>query len=168
MSILAAARRSAIVDPRRAVAVALPVVVPVAMTAAFSIAGDRLGRHGGYLAGFGLYWATRGALSVGLLGTDGIRRLFRDARPRLGRPAALGAALLLWPAAGAIATRLIPEIGAATPVVVATIACVGLANALVEELLWRGVYITLWPRNPWLGWIWPAIGFDAWHLARPR
>ena len=40
---------------------------------------------------------------------------------------------------------------------------VALANATLEELLWRGVYITFWADDPWLGW-WPAVGFGAWHL----
>ena len=86
-------------------------------------------------------------------------------RAPAGRPAALGAALLVWPAAGAIATRFLPEAGDATAGMIVTIAGVAVANAILEELLWRGVYIALWPRNPWLGWIWPAFGFAAWHFA---
>ena len=82
-----------------------------------------------------------------------------------GKPAIVGAALLLWPPAGAIATRLIPDLSGATAVMIGTAVSVGIVNAVLEELLWRGVYITLWPENPWLGWTWPAIGFGAWHLA---
>jgi hypothetical protein len=117
------------------------------------------------VAGFGVYWATCATLGVALLGRRRIRPLFRDCRPRFGRPAALGAALLVWPPAGAIATRFVPEIGRATPLMLATIAGVAVANAVLEELLWRGLYITLWPRNPWLGWVWPAVGFGAFHFA---
>jgi membrane protease YdiL (CAAX protease family) len=153
------------IDGRKAVALALPIAIPVAMAAAFRLGSDRLGDHGGYLAGFGVYWATCAGLSVGLLGRRRIRELFRDRRPRLGTPKAVGAALLLWPPLGAIATRFIPEIGQATVPIVVTILCIALVNAVLEELLWRGVYISLWPRNPWLGWMWPAIGFGLWHLA---
>ncbi len=152
-------------DGRKAIALALPVVIPVAMTAAFTLGADRLGERGGYLAGFGVYWVTCAGLSVALLGRQRIRRLFRDRPQRLGKPSALGAALLLWPPLGAIATRFIPEIGQATVPMVATILCVALVNAVLEEVLWRGVYISLWPRNPWLGWAWPALGFGLWHLA---
>jgi membrane protease YdiL (CAAX protease family) len=73
--------------------------------------------------------------------------------------------LLLWPPLGAITTRLLPEVGQATPAMVATIGAVAVANAVLEELLWRGVFFSLWPSNPWLGWVWPAIGFGLWHLA---
>jgi membrane protease YdiL (CAAX protease family) len=153
------------IDGRRAVALAVPVAVPFAMIATFDLTHDRLGDQWGYVAGFGAYWTTCAGLSVALLGRRRIRYLFRDVHPRLGSPAALGLALLAWPAAGAIATRLIPEIGSATPALVGTILGVAVANALLEEVLWRGVYITLWPRNPWLGWLWPAVGFAAWHFA---
>jgi len=150
---------------RKAVALSLPVVMPVAMTATFRVAGDRLGPSAGYAAGFGVYWATCAAVSVGLLGPARVRSLFADVKPRLGTPALAGAVLLLWPPLGAITTRFLPEIGQATPAMVATIGAVAVANAVLEELLWRGVFISLWPSNPWLGWVWPAIGFGLWHLA---
>jgi membrane protease YdiL (CAAX protease family) len=153
------------IDGRRAVALALPVAVPLAMVATFHVTRDRLGDQWGYVAGFGVYWATCAGLSVALLGRRRIRHLFRDAHPRLGKPAAMGLALLAWPVAGAIATRFIPEVGGATPAMLGTIVGVAVANALLEEILWRGVYITLWPHNPWLGWLWPAVGFAAWHFA---
>ena len=152
-------------DVRRAVAIALPVVMPIAITATFATTKTVFGDRGGYLAGFGVYWAACAGLSVGLLGRSRGRQLFRDTRPRLGRPAIVGAVLLLWPPLGAIATRFLPELGDATPATLATIAGVAIANATLEELLWRGVYITYWPRNAWLGWVWPAIGFGAWHIA---
>ena len=152
-------------DVSRAVALALPVAMPIAMTATFVATKAVFGDKGGYLAGFGVYWAACAGLSVGLLGRRRVRDLFRDVRPRLGKPALVGAVLLLWPPLGAIATRFIPELGEATPAMLLTIAGVAIANATLEELLWRGVYITYWPGNPWLGWVWPALGFGAWHIA---
>jgi hypothetical protein len=153
------------VDARRLVAIALPVAMPIAMTAVFTVSRDRFGDHLGYVAGFGVYWGACAALAVGLLGRRNVRTLFRDRRPRLPKPTALGVALLVWPVAGAVATVAIPSLRTATPVMVVTAAGVALVNAAVEELLWRGVYITFWPRSAWLGWIWPAIGFGAWHMA---
>jgi membrane protease YdiL (CAAX protease family) len=152
-------------DVCRAVALTLPIAVPLAMTATFRVARDRLGDHVGYVAGFGAYWTICAGLSIGLLGRRRIRQLFADARPRMGRPAGFGAALLLWPTAGAISTRFLPELGQATPAMLATSVGVAIANATLEELLWRGVYITYWPKNAVLGWIWPAVGFGVWHIA---
>jgi len=152
-------------DARRLVAVALPIVVPVAMRGAFTVSRDRFGEHVGYVAGFGAYWATCAGAAIALSGRAGPRRSFAEVRPRLGRPLTLGAVLLLWPPVGAIATRFVPEIRSADVPMVATIAAVGTVNAVIEELFWRGVYIDLWPDDPWLGWLWPALGFGAWHLA---
>jgi len=150
---------------RRAMAIAMPAALPVVMSATCILARERLGKDRAYLASFGVYWTACASLSFALLGRKGIQRLFRDAKPRFGRPAILGVALLLWPPTGAIATRLIPELRAATPAEVMTITGVAVVNGLVEEVFWRGVYITLWPADPGLGWVWPALGFGAWHVA---
>ena len=48
---------------------------------------------------------------------------------------------------------------------IATAATVAEINAPLEELLWRASYAELWPDNPWLGYVWPSIGFALWHLA---
>ncbi len=166
MTVPVAALDSVRLDGRRAAALAAPVAIPVVMAAVFKVAGDRLGAHAGYLAGFGVYWGACAVLSVGILGRHRVAGLFGGSRHRFGRSAAVGAAaLLLWPVAGAVATRLVPELGGATPVILATAVGVAVVNAACEEVLWRGVYISLWPTNPWLGWVWPAVGFGAWHLA---
>jgi membrane protease YdiL (CAAX protease family) len=39
------------------------------------------------------------------------------------------------------------------------------ANGILEEMLWRGVYITLFPDNKLWGLAWPAVWFALWHLA---
>ncbi|UCC11549.1 MAG: CPBP family intramembrane metalloprotease [candidate division WOR-3 bacterium] len=38
-------------------------------------------------------------------------------------------------------------------------------NGFFEETLWRGVYMTLFPRNLWLRIVWPGIWFALWHYA---
>jgi membrane protease YdiL (CAAX protease family) len=38
-------------------------------------------------------------------------------------------------------------------------------NGLCEEILWRGLYVSLFPDNFWLAIAFPAIGFALWHLA---
>jgi membrane protease YdiL (CAAX protease family) len=38
-------------------------------------------------------------------------------------------------------------------------------NGFCEEILWRGLYVQIFPQNPWLGVLYPALGFAAWHLA---
>jgi len=38
-------------------------------------------------------------------------------------------------------------------------------NGFFEEILWRGVYMKLFPENILLRIIWPSIGFALWHVA---
>jgi len=38
-------------------------------------------------------------------------------------------------------------------------------NGVFEEILWRGIYPTLFPNNKLFGFVWPAIWFSIWHFA---
>ncbi len=38
-------------------------------------------------------------------------------------------------------------------------------NGVFEEILWRGVYPTLFPDSKLFGFAWPAIWFSIWHFA---
>jgi membrane protease YdiL (CAAX protease family) len=38
-------------------------------------------------------------------------------------------------------------------------------NGFCEEILWRGLYVRLFPNNPWLAILYPSLGFALWHLA---
>ena len=42
---------------------------------------------------------------------------------------------------------------------------VAIINGVCEELLWRGLYIKVFPNNALLGVIFPAIGFAFWHIS---
>ena len=151
---------------RRALALVIPVAVPLTMAGVFYASNRWLGPMPGYLVGFLVYWGVWClAVPLLLLGPGRIRELFADRRPRLGRPWWLGLLALLVPPLGAIATRFIPEVGAATGAMIGTALAVAVVNATMEELLWRGVFVSLWPRNWLLGLAYPAIGFGMWHLA---
>ena len=103
-----ARRHDTAADARRVVALALPAVLPLAMTRTFRVARDRLGDRRGYVVGFTTYWLACAGLSVSLLGRTGLRRLFRE--PRRGPVRRFVPVLLLWPPLGAVGTRLVPEI----------------------------------------------------------
>jgi membrane protease YdiL (CAAX protease family) len=38
-----------------------------------------------------------------------------------------------------------------------------LGNGIFEEILWRGVYLRLFPHKVLAGMIWPTLGFAMWH-----
>jgi len=63
-----------------------------------------------------------------------------------------------------LAFAFLPRIAAASiPVVLASVA-VGVIIEVTEELLWRGVYVTLFADNVWLNTIYPSVAFGLWHL----
>jgi membrane protease YdiL (CAAX protease family) len=135
------------------------------MRVVFPVLARRLGTRRGHLAGFAVYWTVCSLLSVGLLGRGGVETLLRrPARPLPG-PRWLAGAALLVPPLGAAGTELFPELRHAEPVVMATAAGAAVVNAAAEELLWRGLFVTTFPDDPVRGWLWPAAGFTAWHLA---
>jgi uncharacterized protein len=145
----------------RRFALALPFAMPVLMSVVFSLAGRLFGKRRGYFAGFMAYWSLCIAISTWILGPYRCAQLLFRQR----RHPAWHVLLLIWPTVGAIATRFVPVVRQSSFGDILTSAVVGTANAVSEELLWRGVFIELWPLNPLLGLAWPAAGFGAFHLA---
>ncbi len=150
---------------RRTAALTVPILVPLWMSAVFRGTTRRFGERRGTQAGFAVYWATCWGAALAIGGPRHIAEAFRSATPVLPKPGILAAALLSVPAAGAIATELLPHVRQAGPR--ALVASTGLAitNALAEEALWRAVPVLVFPERRFLGWLWPAAGFAAWHLA---
>lgn len=66
---------------------------------------------------------------------------------------------------GAAGTELAPELRGADASLLAAAATLAAVNAAGEELLWRGLFVAAFPDDPVRGWLWPAVGFTAWHLA---
>jgi membrane protease YdiL (CAAX protease family) len=56
-------------------------------------------------------------------------------------------------------------IGQASVSIVLLSALLAIINGTLEELLWRGAYLTAFQGNWFLGYIYPAFGFAIWHLA---
>lgn len=40
-----------------------------------------------------------------------------------------------------------------------------LVNGVLEEVTWRGTFISVFPRRKFLGFIYPAVAFSLWHLS---
>ena len=144
---------------------AIPLVVPAGMRVLFPMLARRLGARRGYLAGFAAYWAGCYLIPLTLLGRRRIWALLREPPGPLPRPRWLGALALLVPPLGAVGTELLPALRGADPALVATAGAMAAVNATGEELLWRGLFVAAFPDDAVRGWLWPAIGFTAWHLA---
>jgi membrane protease YdiL (CAAX protease family) len=151
-------------DARRIVVLAVPVAVNLVMPVIYRHLARVLGAQRGYVAGFAVYWSACVAIPVTVLGPRRTAHLLVDARP----PGALETAGLALPPLGGLATETLPALRASVtvdlPLVATAIAFAG-TNAVAEELLWRGLFLDVFPRSRSLGWVYPSLGFGLWHLA---
>lgn len=146
---------------RRAMVTAIPVAVPLTMSAVFAGLRHHLGARTAYNAGFLVYWlGWCGAVPLWLLGPRKAARLLSTGR-QLPRSQV---ALLAVPVAGALFTQLVPHRREVDVPIAATMVGTAVVNAVGEELLWRGVFGLERGRRPVLM-AWSLIGFSLWHLA---
>jgi len=149
---------------RRGLATLVPAVMPLAMKAIFARTTRRFGAERGYQAGFAIYWATCWMLAGVIVGPRRMHDLWRPPEHLLPKPRPVAAVLLVAPPLGALATEWLPNARATDRAAVIVAAGVGITNALAEETLWRGVPAATFPDDTLRGWLWPAVGFTAWHL----
>lgn len=157
-------------EERRERGVHWPVVLLVpalvgAMVALFAGAVDALGVRWGLLAGFVGYWSICGALIWGLLDGEMIGRLVRGFEP-ISDALRYVCWMIVWiPAAGVFVSVFLEYAGRSGPWLLGLAALFAAINAPLEEGLWRGVFVAYFPDSWFWGWIYPAVGFGAWHLA---
>ena len=75
--------------------------------------------------------------------------------------------LLLIPLLGAGLYRLIPGMDYEKPElwVLLMLFVTTFGNGFFEEVLWRGVFLDLFPQNILFGMLWPSLWFALWHYA---
>ena len=149
---------------RRLLTLAVPIAINVSMPIVYRRLARRFGPQRGYLAGFVVYWSACVAVPVAILGQRRTAGLLADVR----RPGSFTVAVLALPPLGGLATETLPALRSGVrvdPPLLATAAVFAATNALAEELLWRGLFLAVFPENRLLGWAYPAIGFGLWHLA---
>jgi membrane protease YdiL (CAAX protease family) len=153
-------------DPRRCALLVLPIVLLASTALVFLLMSQWLGKEPGYLLGFLFYWLFWCLFVPWVyLGTVGLSSLFKERRPLFKKENWLLVVLLLLTTVGALVMYFIPNV-AHTPLVLTLIAIpVATINGICEELLWRGFYVRVFPKQVWLGLIYPSIGFALWHLS---
>lgn len=115
-----------------------------------------------YNTGFVGYWVGWcGLFPVWVLGWRTCLRLFRSGDDT-SRAELAG---LLFPVVGGAVTQLIPNRRAIDPGVAAVMVASAAVNAPLEELLWRGLFLEMFPDDLVRGAVWPLAGFALWHLA---
>ena len=146
---------------------ALPIVLIPTAALVFEGLSKIMGKEAGYLLGFLFYW-TIWCLLVPLiyLGKDGFLSLLVDKSPLLSRPNWLAA--VIWVLIILVTLVMYGKNFVRAPLTLILIAIpAATINGICEELLWRGLYVRVFPDNIWLEILFPSIGFAFWRLA-PR
>jgi len=156
-------REATMTGRQRTMFVAPPLLI-VTMFAAFRQFTTTLGFPLGYLAAFCLYWTCWCvALPIALLGPRRVVALFTTGPAFTGLEITTQL-LLWWPVAFPFMFAFLPHLADTdTRVIVASVA-LGALIGVTEELLWRGVYVTLFADNVWLNSVYPSVAFGVWHL----
>lgn len=155
---------------RRVGACIAPIALVFGMLWVFGWARAWLGLVPGYSLAFAIYWIVWGGLfPLATIGGDGMRASCRTT-PRPATPVlAWYLAILALPAVGGFFYAFLPDLGQASVAVIVAVIVVAIVravlNGVAEELGWRAVYVRLFPDQPILGWLAPAIAFTLWHLA---
>ncbi len=146
-----------------------PIFVPFSVYLVMTWAGE-FHHMISFPLGYGLYWLGWCiAFPVWIMGWSGLKKILARVQDPFGTPALLGIILLAIPIILSFLFTgpfegerdLWPE---STFLMMLIAIPMSLWNGLLEEILWRGTFIQMFPKRLVLGIIYPAIGFGAWHL----
>jgi len=137
-----------------------PAVV-VSMLLVYTALTRALPREQAWLAGFVVYWGVWCiAFPVALLGVSRVSQMFR--RPRWHSGAA---ALAAMPVVVTLIGRFVPHGETPSPLSPVLLVVASCLMGVLEEVLWRGVYLELFAGSTRWGIVWPALFFALWHFA---
>ncbi len=144
----------------------IPPVLLATTYIIFGLLGELLGSVGGYLGGFLFYWIVWcGLLPLLLIGLKNIKKMFKNPENRFGKPRLLGIMFLAGPFVAPFFTMFLVQIGEVSLSILLVSLLFAIMNGTMEELLWRGTFVTAFP-NSWLwSYLYPSIWFGYWHLS---
>ena len=150
-------------NKKRVIAFIIPPLLiafmyPIFTSLAGTLANDRIAWYLGLI----IYWLIWGmTFSLLIIGKKSIIALIRPQRPT--EKVLLPMSIILL---GALSVRLfVPgmEYEKRSVWILLLLLSTAFGNGFFEELLWRGVYYTLYPNNIFYRMIWPSIWFGLWH-----
>ncbi len=148
-------------NTKQKTAILLPPILFAVMYGVYQGFATLLGSDLGWYAGFAIYWPFFCvAIPLWLVGSKSIIERYKiikiDPKYLL---------VYLFP----VFMTLIGGVFMSTPErdTISLIIWLGMSvgNGIFEEILWRGVYPTLFADNKLFGFAWPAIWFSIWHFA---
>ena len=144
----------------------VPPILLVTTYVTYGLLEELLGSVNGYLGGFLFYWIVWcGILPVLLLGFKQIRNMFNDPEHRFGKPRIIGLIFLAGPFVAPFFSMFLLKIGEASLSIIFVSALFAIVNGTMEELLWRGTFVTAFPKSWLWSYLYPSIWFGYWHLS---
>ncbi|UCF71187.1 MAG: CPBP family intramembrane metalloprotease [candidate division WOR-3 bacterium] len=141
------------------------VLAPIALLASMYIVYRQLahayGNQFAWYAGFWVYWLGWGAVfSFAVAGKEEILKLIRPRKPN--HKIVL---FVIFPLIITVIFRVATGTQYAKPSFLWTVLLISTAfgNGFFEEILWRGIYYSFFPKSIFYGIIWPACWFALWH-----
>ena len=151
------------VNNKQRIVIISPVLIIASMYPVFHLLAGALGETLGWYLGLITYWIIWGAVfPILIIGRDRIKSIVKPQKPDIK---ALILVLLLLVLAATF--RYISGMEYSKPHVWIFIMLVStnFGNGFFEEVLWRGLYMELFPNNLILRIVWPSIWFGLWHYA---
>jgi membrane protease YdiL (CAAX protease family) len=108
-----------------------------------------------------LYWCGCWVLALRALSRSEMRALYRA--PLTRYPLTL--ALTWLPPAATFAVAFLPSLPRFSLGVLTAVLGIAVINGTTEELFWRGIFYNAFPKNVWLGYLYPTALFTMWHTA---
>jgi membrane protease YdiL (CAAX protease family) len=149
------------INNKKKIAIVAPLVLIAMMYPIFQFLAGMYGERIGWYLGLVLYWLIwGGAFSWSMIGKESILRIIRPQKFTLRI-----LLLILFPLLMAALYKYIPGMDYEKPSVWIFLLLVStnFGNGFFEELLWRGVYMSLFPDSLIFRIIWPSIWFALWH-----
>jgi membrane protease YdiL (CAAX protease family) len=146
---------------RKKIAIFSPLILIATMYPIFQWLSGVLGETIGWYLGLVVYWILWGAVfPLFIIGKESIRSLIRPQKPAL-MPIVLVLSMLLL--AGLFRYLSGTDYEKPNTWIFLLLISTNLGNGFFEELLWRGVYMELFPDSLFFRIVWPTIWFGLWH-----
>jgi len=147
---------------RQKIALIMPIVIIISMICVFQVAYYFVkNRQLAWYLGFFIYWPIWGIVyPILLIGKENVLSVITKKAPRGWE----WIAFILPPVfvlLGTLVIRFDPSDITTKVILVGT----SFATGILEEVLWRGIFVFLFPKSLLKGYVFPVIYFGLWHIA---
>lgn len=144
----------------------LPVMLLSSTAFVFVTLARWFGKEWGYVLGFLFYdgfWCL--LVPFAILGKDNFLSVFKEDSPLFRKENGWLILLLGSTTAGALGMFLSHKIADMPSALIVISIPVAIITGTCEEILWRGLYVKIFPKNISAGLLYPTFGFALWHLS---